>query len=209
MFLAFHLFGGVSLTVPPLDINCIVVFEWVIPILLFFFLFVFFLWENGLNNNPVMHLLLINIKGGTHDYDLELHSSEICSDMKHFLLVKVSSQAVCSTMQYVKSLHFCLWRQKCNCKQQHDSFSQPGFPHWNWKSRKIIKMFELLGALWCNVTFSSLPTTQPADWPAVTTGNLFISWLCPWNCILVEDKPLGGVCKAMMFVDHAVGNSAD
>lgn len=45
----------------------------------------------------------INIKGGTHDYDLELHSAEMCPDIKHFLLVKVSSQAVCSTEQYVKS----------------------------------------------------------------------------------------------------------
>lgn len=31
----------------------------------------------------------------------------------------------------------------------------------------------------------------------------------PLNCIWVEDKPLGGVCKATMLVDLAVGNCAD
>lgn len=191
---------GSLLTVHPLVINCIVFFEWVIPMLFF--------PQKMAWITTLMHSFLINIKGGTHDHDLELHSTEMCPDIKHFLLVKVSSQAVCSTMQYVKSLHFCLWRQKCNCKQRHDCFSQPGFPYWNWRN-KVKRDYKNVWVSWrfdVMWHFQAYLPQIPVDWPAVTVGNLLISCFCPWNCIWVEDKPLRGVCKAMMFVDRAVGN---
>lgn len=56
---------------------------------------------------------------------------------------------LCSAVQYASLLHFCLWRQKCNCKQQHDRVSQPGFSHWNWG----IKLNRLLT---CRVACCSL-----------------------------------------------------
>lgn len=86
--------------------------------------------EKACKNNSLMHLLLINKTYNVeHMTMIWMHSSEICSDIKNFLLVEVSSQAVCSSM-----LGLCISvhvGKKCNCKQQHDCFSQPGFPHWN------------------------------------------------------------------------------
>lgn len=69
--------------------------------------------EKACKNNSLMHLLLINKTYNVeHMTMIWMHSSEICSDIKNFLLVEVSSQAVCSNVQYVGSVHFCPCRQK-------------------------------------------------------------------------------------------------
>lgn len=145
---------------------------------------------------------------------------KMCPDIKQFFSLSkfpLELSAPCSTSRSA-FLSMEAKKKKCNCKQQHVCFSQPGFPLWNWgeiKKKKERNVFELLWALWCNARWfffiSSLPTanTLRADlqWPVWET--CLSVCFCPWNCIWVEDKPLGGVCKAMMFVDHAAGNSAD
>lgn len=69
----------------------------------------------------------------------------------------------------------------------------------------ICSCSELFDVIW---QFPVYVPQIPVNWPAVTIGNFLISCFCPWNCVWVEDKPLREVWKAMMFVDHAVGNSA-
>lgn len=81
---------------------------------------------------------------------------KMCPDIKQFFSLSkfpLELSAPCSTSRSA-FLSMEAKKKKCNCKQQHVCFSQPGFPLWNWGERKKKKkernVFELLWALWCN-----------------------------------------------------------
>lgn len=100
---------------------------------------------------------------------------KMCPDIKHFSPCQ-SFLWSCLHRAVRPALHFCLWRQKkkkkCNCKQQHVCFSQPGFPLWNWgeiKKKEERNVFELLWALWCNARWF-LKKFFPAYLPQIPCG---------------------------------------
>lgn len=104
--------------------------------------------ESDLNHSPpssLMHLLLIEYK----EWRPWLWS-EMRSDMKYFLLVRLSSRSVCSAV----AVDFCLWRQNVIANSNGAVFSSPGFPRWTWgiKARNEIRnAVVVFGALWCDV----------------------------------------------------------